>query len=74
MNEFDIKHSIIHSGIEIMEGINTLYVNIGMRFTFFPLHTEDCGLASLNILHMGVPRKNAQRFEDAIMGLIEGKF
>lgn len=74
MNEFNINHSIIHSGAESMYGINTSYVNLGMRFTWFPAHTEDSDLASLNLLHSGAPKywicvssKNARRFEDALM-------
>lgn len=74
MNEFNTNHSIIHQGMEKMAGINTSYVNIGMRFTWFPAHTEDSALASLNFLHSGAPKywycvssKNARLFEDKLM-------
>lgn len=73
MNEFTSAQSIIHRGENRMTGINTSLVNLGMRFTWFPIHTEDCDLGSLNYLHFGEPKlwycvssTNANKFEAAV--------
>lgn len=41
---------------ERMEGINTPYVNFGMRSTWFGVHTEDSNAGSINQLHYGYPK------------------
>lgn len=48
--------SIIHGTDNKIKGINTSYVYIGMEYSTFAAHTEDSGLASMNLLHSGKPK------------------
>lgn len=56
IDKLESKDSIIHGTGEIVKGINTSYVYIGMQYSTFPAHIEDSGLASMNLLHMGPPK------------------
>lgn len=81
MNNFGIEHSIIQNPAlnkeDDMDGIQNAYINIGMLFTWFCIHCEDCDLASVNYLHSGatkhwicVPRSEKSKFERALMSNI----
>lgn len=81
MNEFTSKHSIIN-GLEEngkrVPGVNSAYVNFGMLFTWFCLHTEDSDLASLNIVYSGAPKywycipaSEAEKLESLLKSLLK---
>lgn len=55
LNTFTDTLSIIHKGIKI-PGVNSPYVNYGMKNCCFGIHCEDSNMASINILHEGDPR------------------
>lgn len=48
--------SFLHNDTLEVTGINTPYLNIGMRFTSFHAHVEDSNAGSFNILHTGAPK------------------
>lgn len=84
MNNFGPSHSIIHNipaDMQKMPGIQTTYVNIGMKFTWFGIHCEDSDLASINFLHSGkpklwycVPAEEGSKLENLLMNELKDKF
>lgn len=75
INSLSQNQSIIHQEDAELEGMNTSYLNYGMRFTSFAAHHEDSNLGSMNILHggdvktwYGVASKHALQFEQLING------
>lgn len=72
LNKTTLKESIIHTPPKI-PGINTPYLNFGMRYTSFEIHCEDSNLGSINKLHFGgakmwyaVPESHAEQLEKLI--------
>lgn len=73
IDKLQSKDSIIHGTGEEVKGINTSYVYIGMQYSTFPAHIEDSGLASMNLLHSGMPKMwygvgsaNGQKLEQLV--------
>lgn len=55
LNKLTAAQSIIHNGHTI-PGVNSPYVNYGMKNASFGIHCEDSNMASINFLHEGEPR------------------
>lgn len=70
------NQSILHQSVASpYPGLNTPYLNFGMRFTSFGMHHEDSNLASLNVLHggyqkvwYGVPSLSTLKLERLVNG------
>lgn len=81
-NNFGSSHSIIHGQQQDrMNGIQNSYVNIGMLYTWFCLHSEDSNLASVNYLHSGepkhwicVPKSEGPKLQKLIIDLLNSKY
>lgn len=73
LDKLEAKDSIIHGTEDKVKGINTAYVYTGMQYSTFAAHTEDSGLASMNLLHSGMPKlwygfssQNAHKLEELV--------
>lgn len=56
LDKLQSEDSLIHGTGEEVKGINTSYVYVGMQYSTFPAHIEDSALASMNLLHSGMPK------------------
>lgn len=73
LDQLEAKDSIIHGAGVNVKGINTSYVYDGMEYSTFAAHIEDSMLASMNLLHSGMPKfwygfgsKNAYKLEELV--------
>ncbi|KAL7306214.1 hypothetical protein TKK_0001654 [Trichogramma kaykai] len=71
--------SLNNEGINIIPGINTPMHYIGMENSYTPMHEEDGGLSSINILKDGVkiwivvPKSNRAEFENKVFEALKEK-